>query len=238
MALIPSLSNNDFRFICLQIVKDFPFAEGKQVNTFSTVDVKGRPIAGSEMAKTYNHYERGYFWAREWVAMGADVDRMGKKEFPICAYEVKEREIREIGKGDGCDTIYLTIFDQFDCETCQRTEEEVSRDTRVMLYAFIEELYTYGVYEVDGAFLWMSAGRYKHLSGKGELPKDLEPDRMMDDFIPSKGVKMREWGGFSDDVVGWSVMFNICYCDKSGIEFNYQHEIPEPVEKSNCHGCI
>lgn len=237
MSLKPILLSDDFRYISLQIVKDMSYSEGRQLNTFTTVDAKGRPIAGSEIAKRHDHYKKGYFWARDWYANGADENKMGEKEFPVLAYECRERELKNI-KGEGCDEIYLTIFDQFECEDCDRLEEEVSKDCKKMLLAYIEELYTYGCYEIDGSYQWLSKGRVKYLQEKGELSEFLEPDAEIEDFIPFRNNnKMKEWAGFSDDVVGWSIMFSVCNCETSGINFNYNHSLPEPVEKADCLSC-
>ena len=232
---VPNLTEKEFQLILLQIVKDMSNPK-KQINQFTTVDRHGRPINGSDQSRSYKNYVKNEWWTRDWFASGAHEHEMDK-EFPIFGYDYSERSISNIMINEGTDEIYIVVFDQVDCEDCERSEDEVARHCSELLVSVMRELFTYGCYLIDDKLCWLAKERYIKFSNEGLLESDLEPERDIQDFITVLNNKAKKWTGFADDVIGWGTTIYINNCIPPEVDFSYKEVEPVLIFNTKCENC-
>lgn len=187
------------------------------INTFTIVD-KGADFEATNTNKSYEAYQRGLFWSREWVLQGADPSNL-HKQYPILGVEQKRVQKASIYEKGNCYEFWLLFADQVGCETCttRRTPEETDWHLQDIALAYLAELVKY---QWDGTmFVPIDLGM--------SCLKEVFEDQPLD----IKVVDM----GLADKVRGVSLSLKFCNCLEPDAFRAFS--APEPISVTKCETC-
>lgn len=213
-----NLDKKTVKEIVRKVVMATPYTPCSTPNAFAFVStVQG--LTSSNLGKTYKDYLAGDFWARDWVAAGANPDEL-KREFPLTLLEHSFAKVRE---KEVCRTYALSVVDVYDCEECgecNRTQMQVSCDTMALLRVLLNEVLLFEKYaDVEKDIIaWLPPHQAEQL---GLIPYD----EQISDYLKNENFEFFEIMERESNMVGWSVQFEICSCEElPKIEFNYNIE--------------
>lgn len=115
-----------------------------KLNTFGIVDRKS-DLNSDTLEMTFEDYEAGYVWCRDWVYSGATANRGPKVEYAALIVEHKVTH-RDVGSTISKAELWLNVFDTKDCGNRlheKRTREQVYYDNMQIMACIINELYQY-----------------------------------------------------------------------------------------------
>lgn len=224
--------NNIFR----QVVIDMAYAPGYQIDAYRYVD--GYPdLAHQALGATYQDYLDGAFWSRKFVHAGADPNAFCAG-FPVLFAESRDLTVECLDSQDLRIEYYFLVVDRIECESCPpyvtRTGATVSESVLAMLRAFLGELYTYGLYEVDRdsviTYEWMSSGRAAYEESLGNttvLQEELLPDVAPDE------IQISEWGE-APNQRAWMARVVFTLCEPVTLEFDYATPVVPGLASIEC----
>jgi len=228
--------------ILKQIVMDMAYQEGKQVNTFFKIDAPPN-IKSDSLGATYQDFEDGVFYSRTWYLGGSKPDEMCA-EWPAAFFEEIDTT-QEQKSGDFISAKYaLILVDRIVCENCetkQRTRNQVKDNIMDMIRGIVHELLTYEKWLInDGTTnkeIWISRGRKEQLEADPE--STIIFINWLSDMLTIVGdgsMEIKEWGNHMD-MCGYIVFLQFNYCLPTNIVFNYDSTAVELEAVERCDSC-
>lgn len=219
------------------------FAPGLQINTFALVD-KVPDLQSNSFGKTYQDYLDGLVWGRKFVGGGADPNNM-HLEFPVLFLEPGEGLTPCPGDEEWRQKWRLLVVDMIACEACppgiKRNAEIVQANAKLMIRAFLKELYTYALYEIEidavTTFQWLSAGRLAYLEGEGATVIDgpLEDMPSVLNETLNENIPIIEWGRpVYDKYIGAFTEIGTTFCESINLDFRYDVPVVEGLATTEC----
>lgn len=232
-----------FQQINRDIIMRWPYSECNQIDTYVRNDDRSK-FNLPNLGMSYNDYLGGYFWSRYWVGQGADPNALAFK-YPVMAeqslYSRGDNTMNEAG-GRKVYTQHGTIVfvEEYDCKDCNRTQWQVSDDTKAMLLAYIELIFSYGEWEVtdaEGIYrIWTTQSVIDRMIADGEIlaadcRSDLEQSLR---FSP----ELVEWEyDPAANVIGWMVNYELTYCYQNEIALSTSIEEYGVIGGVRCDDC-
>jgi len=215
----------EFLGVCKETVMFWPSSPAwGRLNTFSYLD-KGSDIAESALGRSFDDYQEGFFWARDWVLSGASPSRM-EKEYGILAVESKEVNVDPDFTNQVVRPVTINILILRDCEECKtnyrpvmEVQEEVVKAFRTLLERF-NGVFEFEVQPVTGGpyKTWMTTtqAQYYLANRPGEITSISQMgDSLMSYIQPERGnwqVFPTNWQ-LGDNVIGAAMNITISTCD-------------------------
>lgn len=184
------LRKKDIKRILLSISKAY-----HPIGTFAVINGFNE-LLKSNLNKAFADYENGSFWARDWVASGADHNEM-KREFPLVLLECSEARISQ---GKVCRRYGLSVVGLHNCEDC-KTREETSDDMLTMLRVVLREFRAYAKFDRG----WANLGVGSNLGWGFQ-------EETVGDYLDDE-IEIFEVSRNMEDMIGWSLNFEVCDCD-------------------------
>lgn len=238
----PKLTKKDIINIFRQIVEDFPYLPCKQLDTFALVDGDDA-FSTTNLKKTYEDYQAGFFWSRSWVLAGADPNTLCAT-YPALILEHKKSTYDNIRDDSVCHEFYLLVTDLLDCGDCEckRTPDQVKCDVMDVINSVLKEFVTYKLYDItdgeDEYQAWLSDGRKAYLQA--------ENPEMIFEFccndiahsVNSDNIEINEWKSHSNNkVVGYATRLTICDCRAEKVEYDYTEKSVKELSTASCLSC-
>lgn len=230
-----------FLSILKQIVIDMSYQAGLQVNSF--VNIHGAPnLLHDSFGASIDDYYSGQAWGRKFHGQGADPNHF-HLQFPVLLAEQRESQIECLDSKDLTDTWYLLVVNKVDCENCppnMKNGETVLANTKLMLRAILQELYSYAYYEVEkdgqSSFQWLSQGRLNYLEEDDNFSILDGPIEDTVALIPTENIKIAEWGNHKD-YRGVYAQIQLQYCEPVSLPFKYDNPILNGLATTVCSSC-
>lgn len=222
-----------FLAILKQIVVDMKYRPGLAVNTFAVVD--DRPdIEGQSFGYSYQDFESGYFWSRDWVASGASRGTI-RGQWPVLFVEQRRTGINARGQTQrSTEFIDIMILDKIVCEGCppsmKRTGPQVYRNMKRIARGVLNELDRYRKYQRPSGDQWAAIGRAETW---GE-PLD-EIDSLWE-YLNLSSVEIEPWGASYPNHRGARFQINLHTCEIDDFEFLYDKPPVTLLGATDC-GC-
>lgn len=220
------------RAIFKQMVIDMMYGD-LQVNSF--VNITSDPkIREQSFGASYEDYQAGDFWARDWVNQGADPGTIAGT-FPVLFYENRRVEMY-LNQDEQSDRVYvnLLLLDKFElgcCDTSGRimTRARVFDRLVATMRSLILRLEQTKVYAVDDHFEYITSSKAQYYDDNG---KEVKFIRILD--LIDTPVTISEWGNNPDIVGVWCEMsFTLCL-DTEQPEYRDDAEVVEGVAINRC----
>lgn len=222
----------------MQITKDAGYHPGQRVNTFATID-RFPDLRSPAFGKTYQDYQSGNFWSRDWHHGGADSAQV-KAEFPALFMEWREFYMDTPAAEDGYTPVNLYLVDKIDCPECPdadiRTPERLTRQTTRTMRMVLKELSTYKLWETDGpggtAYHWASEGRAAYEQAQPGAPSYTEITDIHAHLDQSE-TKITQYTNLPDFRVAFTTI-KWWWCDRINPNFLYTGDITETLAYTKC----
>ncbi len=219
--------------IIRQIIIDMAYQAGKQINTFAVMH--GEPDFGSDaLGYDFQDFLDGNFWSRSWTNKGAARDQM-QAEFPILFMENMTTFLNDLTSNETTYEWNFLLIDKLACESCPpqetRTPEQVKQNVLNMFRAFLSELYTYQLWELEYPgnvfkFEWTSEGRLNYYNESGDIIPIAMQEELSISIDESKSMELREWGRFKyPDYRAYFTTIRFHTCEPIESNFKYDHPV-------------
>ncbi len=223
-------SKEDIKNIFREIVENYPMDGCMGINGFTTVHDSSVFHNTTNSGKIHNDYLEGNFWSRDWVASGADPDKLCL-EYPALGFEcIEGRYDRKCKKA--CAKIGIILVGKYDCKDCckgcDRTKDKVHSDVFEMLVDVWQEFLSYGIYKTDDGFIWATPGM-----GVGTHPNPKMENLVKD----SDSVTITERIMPGQNQVAFSLSFEICGCYEKRKGFDYTERNYKTKGVTKCASC-
>jgi hypothetical protein len=229
-----NLSQSDITAILLKIAKQYPHS-----NTDTFLQIKGfakifniRDLAIENAQMLYGNFTKGEFWARDWMAAGADENTL-QREFP-CLFALNNGGNLAIGDRyaqSGATSIQIGVAELDDCiesKNCSRSLDEIKLALRVKLVTVIDELFKQNLYQLStGELVYMSENEFNayrviNPSVTGVLEK---PYAVSVHYVGEKTPTIHFYSP-SDKIYTASVYLQFNLCAEKAV-FNYSYKDPQ-----------
>jgi hypothetical protein len=215
------LSLQDINNTLLKIVKNYPFDNN---NRFGQPKTYSRIFSLSDLEKDninmlYKNFQKGDFWARDWVAAGANEAEL-KREFPIVYMRVlrsystlmdmRDSKIYDIEIG-------VAEYDECIDDNCDRTLSDIQANMTTLLSNVIREFLEQQLYTDGTIDAYMSKIEAAKVSNVGY---SLKKPNVFYAATSSNGTI--NYGDLSDKIMTASTILQITVCEKP-IQFTYEY---------------
>lgn len=229
--------------ILRDIVTRWPYSKCTQLDTYVMNDSSSK-FNDTNFGMGYNDYKAGYFWSRAWVNGGANRDNLAGK-FPALAHQSFSTEPDEDTETNNyTQTGSILVIDQYDCEDCgecNRTQWEVSKDTKSILMSVMALLKEYKLWDVvdseDTEYqLWAVPSVIAAMQDSGDIVSANEAGELITSLSFSSDVT--EWAvNLVPKTIGWFVNYRLEYCFNNSIVLNA--DLPENavIGALRCENC-
>lgn len=227
-----------------KIARTYPQSECGGINGFGTLH--DGAIMSDNIGKTYEDYQKGFFWSRQWEENGALKDDLSL-EYPALFIEYKKSKIPSLMEIKMCDDLYVLVVDNPDCpdcpKECSRNRDEIKKQTKDTLKYILKELFTYRKYEctetVDDKEVtynsWMSEGEYEYMEANCPDVSCRKTSESVRGGIKYKDIRVQEWN--HNGKIGAIVDIEVCGCDNSKVEFDYSKKEFKVRGVTECESC-
>ncbi len=226
--------------ICIQVIMDMGYIKYKQINTIFITD-RMPDLRQDSIGATYQDYLDGKFWSREWVATGATSGKL-KAQFPILLIQQSLIDIECIDDKDGIYTYDFLLIDKVGCDNCpkpaERVPHKVKANTLEMLRAFLNELYTYKLWEFErspdpNTFEWVSKGRFESMTNPPNSIPFVQSFEELRSFVEPDPLRFQDWGNV-DDLRGYWTTIKFSFCESVPGSFNYNKPAIKSLATNIC----
>lgn len=242
------ITHKEFLGILRSAVINHRGTQCSRLNSFLVVD-KMRQLNADNAEMTFQHYQNGLFWDRDWSNGGAKPSNLAFKYDSLVVRAGNFESYRGIDNRDTVRTFFLNVVGQVDCSWCPKgcnhTKEGRRIDVLNMANEYMNELRTYAKYEiVEGAdtyTAWASAGQVGTLVGNGTWASATETgdylfshivNTEVDFFVPDWNSVKRTAENITkkttlvDGVVAIASMLHVRICDETQKAWKY--DVPDP----------
>jgi hypothetical protein len=244
------LTTTDFLMICRKVVEQLGQhpamnSQGvpRRINSFVGLIDLNLNINHPSFGANYSDYNQGRFWARDWVASGADPNTMAGN-FPVVMMEEKAAVLKNLKTSILKKEIVFYSLDKNSCDGCPpeiRSPHSAYETALFWFRAFLKGVLEHQIITVlpSGDELWIT---------KEEAQQMKDAEKITDYRIT--GIPMTTWllhegefklEPFSDGVLngarGYYTKMFVQVCDEANIEYNFERIDWHRIAVQNCDSC-
>ena len=244
------LTTTDFLMICRKVVEQLgqhPQMNNqgvpRRINSFVGLIDLNLNIAHSSFGANYSDYNQGRFWARDWVASGADPNTMAGN-FPVVMLEEKGASVKNLKTSIIKKEIILYSLDKNSCDGCPpeiRSPHSAYTTALFWLRAFIKGVLEHQIITVlpSNQELWLTKDEAEQMVVNEEIEGYRVTGTPMSTWLLCDGDFKLE--PFSDGVLngarGYYTKVNLQVCDEFNIEYDFTKINWHRVAVQNCDSC-
>lgn len=230
------MNHTDFSQVFAQIVKDMGY-ESNRLNGYGFA-FSAPNFGVDSLGFTQNHFDEGWFWARDWFQGGADPSAL-RIEYP--ALLVEPGSLMSNPRENETHYTYTFLFcHNMNCVGCPKgfeTEQGAMERLLSTARSFFFELMTVSKYilEKDAVqyTLYLSAGRFNHLIDNEGYTRIAGPSVSLYSAVINAETTFEKMI-FAPSIVGWGVELTFYGSCSQEFEFDYSQVTFNPLALTVC----